>query len=161
MTLLPLSACHHLQRSGSTLHPRPDLLFLMTMPGWRRNLTFCLQRMHQEGRKPKQNERACACPCVLGCRRCGEQFVCGDTLRFPLHVFRVFWITGSARAHVLRGLNEEHLQLRQLCCYVRARADTLSCAHTCQPGFVPPFQQLLRDVTDAGRSGRVCVWLHE
>lgn len=51
--LLLQFACHHLQ----DLHPHPYFLFLMTMPGWRRNLTFCLQRMHQEGRKPKQNER--------------------------------------------------------------------------------------------------------
>lgn len=31
------------------------------------------------------------------------------------------------------------------------------CAHTCHHGFVPPFQQRLREATDAGRSGCVCV----
>lgn len=66
-----------------------DLLSLMTMPGWRRNLTFCLQRMHEEGRTAKQiNVRLClrrharACVCARGFKfvlKC-EQFVSGDTL---------------------------------------------------------------------------------
>lgn len=97
-----------------------DLLtILMTMPGWRRNLTFCLQRMHEEGKKPKQNQNLGACAYmrawVHSLLKC-EQFVSGDTLQFPLHVFRVFWITGSACvssffAHVSCSLTERHLQL--------------------------------------------------
>lgn len=47
---------HH--HSSSLLSPSSSSLsrplFLITMPGWRRNLTFCLQRMHEEGRKTKQ-----------------------------------------------------------------------------------------------------------
>ena len=147
-----LPACHHLHRTGSTLsiititplhHPsssspppppssssstRPLLHFLVsfiTMPGWRRNLTFCLQRMHEEGRKAK----TISCALVVFLRRhvrcvpalllllyargrvcflcCGSDlcwnvsslFFSGDTL--TLSSFRfvgswgVFWITGS------------------------------------------------------------------
>lgn len=68
-----LSAPPPHQSSSSPSSSRPPLhflLFLMTMPGWRRNLTFCLQRMHEEGRKAKQiNVRLCVCArarlCVL------------------------------------------------------------------------------------------------
>ena len=129
--LLP-SACHHLQRTGATPHPHPHLLFLMAMPGWRRNLTFCLQRMHQEGRKPKQNERACACPCVLDSRRGAVSGLFAETLcgfRFMCSEFSgSLEVRARARAHVLRGLSEKHLQLGQLCGCTRVRADALSCA---------------------------------
>ncbi|KAK1902265.1 Protein BOI2, partial [Dissostichus eleginoides] len=39
---------YSLHYSSSPSSSRPLLLFLMNMPGWRRNLTFCLQRMHEE-----------------------------------------------------------------------------------------------------------------
>lgn len=83
--------------------PHPDLLFLMTMPGWRRNLTFCLQRMHEDGRKAKQimfaPARACvrACAgfmplkCVLTC----EQFVSGDTFDSSSFCFAGLEFSGS------------------------------------------------------------------
>lgn len=43
--------------------------------------------------------------------------------------------------------------------YARA-ARAARCAHTCHHGFVPPFQQTLREATDAGRSGRVLVRIY-
>lgn len=93
-----------------------------------------------------------------------ERFVCGDTLRFPLHVFRVFWIAGSARVRMSCAASMRSTcssgNCAAACVCVRARS-VVRPAHTCHHGFVPPFQQLLRDVTDADRSGRVRVWLHE
>ncbi|MEQ2306527.1 hypothetical protein AMECASPLE_009179 [Ameca splendens] len=43
-----------MNREDQRMETRPLLLLLGRMPGWRRNLTFCLQRMHEEG-KPHEN----------------------------------------------------------------------------------------------------------
>lgn len=125
--LLP-PACHHLlQRTAAPQNlqhrryrsppppPRPA-----RMPGWRRNLTFCLQRMHEEGKEAKlMAVRVCVCRRVCDaagsfccCLKCGARtrvhFV--DCVRTFLDQWK--WWRARAHtsiAHVLP--NGKHLQL--------------------------------------------------
>lgn len=105
----------HRRYRSLLLPPRPA-----RMPGWRRNLTFCLQRMHEEGREAKlMAVRVCVCRRVCDA---GGSFCCclkrGARTRVHfvdcIRTFLDQWKWRRARAHTSFAHvlpNGKHLQL--------------------------------------------------